>query len=90
MPAHHVTGSGPGWRQYNVAFDCHETGERVMSSRILPALVTAHAELWWFIRKQPAWRLRYLAASGTVLDPLLDQLARDGEITSWTDRKSVV
>lgn len=86
MPAHHLTSRS--WHQYNIVFAGQETGEHVAARFLLPALDAGQAggtmDRWWYIRKQPAWRFRYLAPSGPGLGELLDQLAVRREITSWT------
>jgi len=86
MPAHHLTCRS--WHQYNIVFAGQEPGEHVAARFLLPALDAGQAggtmDRWWYIRKQPAWRFRYLGPPGPGLGELLDQLAVRREITSWT------
>jgi protein-L-isoaspartate(D-aspartate) O-methyltransferase len=86
MPARALAGCG--WHQYNITFTSHGDGERVAAWHLLPALTAAQASgslgQWWYIRKRPAWRLRYLAPPGPGIGALLDHLTSQGEITSWT------
>jgi protein-L-isoaspartate(D-aspartate) O-methyltransferase len=83
MSAHHLT-----WHQYNIVFAGRERAEQVAARHLLPAFTAAQADgsldLWWYIRKQPAWRFRYLAQPGSGLGPVLDQLIEQQNITSWT------
>jgi protein-L-isoaspartate(D-aspartate) O-methyltransferase len=83
MPAHHLT-----WHQYSIVFASHEKAEQIAARHLLPALSAAQADgsldLWWYIRKQPAWRFRYLAEPDSVLGPVLDQFMKQKNITSWT------
>jgi protein-L-isoaspartate(D-aspartate) O-methyltransferase len=83
MPAHHLT-----WHQYNVVFASHEKAEQIAARHLLPALSATQADesldLWWYIRKQPAWRFRYLAQPGSDIGPVLDQFIDQKNITSWT------
>ena len=86
MPARALAGCS--WHQYNITFTSHGDGERAAARHLLPALTAAQASgslsRWWYIRKRPAWRLRYLAPPGPGIGALLDHLTRQGEITSWT------
>jgi protein-L-isoaspartate(D-aspartate) O-methyltransferase len=85
MPARALAGCS--WHQYNITFTSHGDGERVAARHLLPALTAAQASgslsRWWYIRKRPAWRLRYLAPPGPGIGALLDHLTGQGEITSW-------
>ena len=86
MPARALAGCS--WHQYNITFTSHGDGERAAARHLLPALTAAQASgslsRWWYIRKRPAWRLRYLAPPGPGIGALLDHLTSQGEITSWT------
>jgi protein-L-isoaspartate(D-aspartate) O-methyltransferase len=76
------------WHQYNITFTSHGDGELVAARHLLPALTAAQAsrslDQWWYIRKRPAWRLRYLAPPGPGIGALLDHLTSQREITGWT------
>jgi hypothetical protein len=40
---------------------------------------------WWFIRKQPAWKLRYFPGSAAEqVVPVLERLIAQQQILSWT------
>jgi protein-L-isoaspartate(D-aspartate) O-methyltransferase len=87
MPANHVTSWD--WHQYDIVFPDHRTGERVTASHLLPAMTSAQADgtlsQWWYVRKRPAWKLRYLAPAGSLLlDRRLSELAEQGIIAGWT------
>jgi protein-L-isoaspartate(D-aspartate) O-methyltransferase len=86
MPAHPL--AGPSWHQYNISFTSHGDGERAAARHLFPALTAAQASgslgQWWYIRKRPAWRFRYLAPPGPGISALLDHLTSQGEITGWT------
>ncbi|WEH31958.1 thiopeptide-type bacteriocin biosynthesis protein [Streptomyces sp. AM 4-1-1] len=52
------------WRQVHVTFPDWAEAERTALARLVPVLVAAEDEKvissWFFIRKSPSWRLRYL------------------------------
>ncbi|MGH3694844.1 MAG: thiopeptide-type bacteriocin biosynthesis protein [Pseudonocardiaceae bacterium] len=52
------------WRQVNVAFSDWASAEHSALAHLSPLLATAEAEglvaCWFFIRKAPCWRVRYL------------------------------
>ncbi|MFI5689994.1 methyltransferase, FxLD system [Streptomyces sp. NPDC051636] len=75
------------WHQYNVTFADRETGKRVISERLGPALLAAEGtgqiDSWWFMNKQP-WPLRYRAAEPSrQLGSLLSDLVDAGTVVSW-------
>ncbi|GLZ16061.1 hypothetical protein Acsp04_62960 [Actinomadura sp. NBRC 104425] len=55
------------WRQLNVAFPAWTTAERTAVDHLAPLMVAAANEglirSWFFIRKAPCWRMRYLPAT---------------------------
>lgn len=63
------------WLQINLTFADYSTAENAMLDAIWPTLRDFHIDRWWFVRKQPHWRLRLRAASNTTTRGLLDQVA---------------
>ncbi|WP_262016027.1 methyltransferase, FxLD system [Micromonospora sp. Mcm103] len=80
----------PAWRQYTVEFPDPTAAEDVAVSVLAPALAAAQDESvlhgWWYVRKYPAWRWRYLADDPTShrVEDLLETLAGQDRITNWT------
>lgn len=80
----------PIWRQYTVEFSTPSTAEGVAASVLAPALAAAQDEGllhgWWYVRKHPSWRWRYVADDPTshLVEDLLETLAVDDRIVSWT------
>ncbi|MEV4210165.1 methyltransferase, FxLD system [Micromonospora sp. NPDC049662] len=78
------------WRQYTVESADPATAEHVATTLLAPALATAQnagvLHNWWYIRKYPCWRWRYLAddPSSYVVEDLLEKLTVDKLITNWT------
>lgn len=79
------------WRQAVIEFTDRETAVQVAVEHLRPELAAAQADGvitgWWYIRKTPYWRLRYLPGSGH--DPyrlahVLDRLTARGRIVGWT------
>ncbi|MFV2175538.1 thiopeptide-type bacteriocin biosynthesis protein [Actinomadura sp. LOL_016] len=58
------------WRQSNVAFHTWATAEHDAVTHLLPVLARAEEEgligTWFFVRKAPCWRVRYLPGSDTA------------------------
>ncbi|MFJ6140639.1 methyltransferase, FxLD system [Kitasatospora sp. NPDC092286] len=77
------------WHQHNIEFPDRETAQQVVADAIGPALLSAGTggllHGWWYLNKQP-WPLRYLtdAAIPGVINDLLNTLAAQGRIVSWT------
>jgi thiopeptide-type bacteriocin biosynthesis protein len=61
------------WRQVNVVFANWAAAEDTAAWHLLPILADAEDEdliaSWFFVRKHPAWRVRYLPAAGRNDDP---------------------
>lgn len=80
--------SGPAssWRHVLIEFTDPTTAEHVAATTLAPALARADLRGWWFLRKSPAWRLRYQQRhpDTTAVDALLDEMAGRGQITRWT------
>jgi protein-L-isoaspartate(D-aspartate) O-methyltransferase len=77
------------WPQRILNFTDWDQAERTAVERLLPVLADPGLGLaeWSYIRKHPAWRLRYRSGSPEVrqrLDDALAALVRDGLLTSWT------
>ncbi|MEV6639699.1 thiopeptide-type bacteriocin biosynthesis protein [Amycolatopsis sp. NPDC051371] len=47
------------WQQVTVEFTDYAAAEKITADRLRPVMNTV-AKAWWFIRKAPCWRLRYL------------------------------
>lgn len=80
-----------GWAQAVIEFADRETAERVAVEHLRPALAAAQADRvitrWWFVRKTPCWRVRYLPASSHASQRfahVLNGLAAKGRISGWT------
>ncbi|MER7043655.1 methyltransferase, FxLD system [Streptomyces jumonjinensis] len=78
------------WPQRLVEFTRTAETEQTAAREIAPALNTVSdvgvRRTWWFIRKSPAWRIRFRPedADLSVVDDLLDGLRVGGHITNWT------
>lgn len=75
------------WYQVRVQFPDWSTAETVGAARLGPALDQLDAEKavagWWFLRKHPCWRLRFLGANTTAVNHLLEELTNSGAIARW-------
>ncbi len=82
------------WYQVHVQFPDWDTAENAAVTRIGPRLQrlreTSVIAGWWFIRKDPCWRLRIkpgndveLADMKTATNTILDGLTTDGLISRW-------
>src|SRR5579859_4596608 len=94
IPRSQLADRGPlnAWQQLNVAFPDWNGAESLAVASIIPLLAEAEADgqvpSWFFIRKQPAWRIRYrLSGTGhpteTTIWRRLDDLAASGCISGW-------
>ncbi|MCY7341084.1 MAG: thiopeptide-type bacteriocin biosynthesis protein [Pseudonocardia sp.] len=74
------------WRHVLIEFTDPTTAEHVAATTLAPALERAELRCWWFLRKSPAWRLRYQPArpATTAVDEMLDEMADVGQIARWT------
>jgi thiopeptide-type bacteriocin biosynthesis protein len=79
------------WRQVNIIFPDWDQAEPVVLAHLAPRLAVAEAEgavdAWFFIRKRPCWRVRYLPAAPGTADRVsqhLDELTAGGRIDRWT------
>ncbi|MFH8737610.1 thiopeptide-type bacteriocin biosynthesis protein [Streptomyces sp. NPDC017964] len=79
------------WCQANLAFHDWDRAEATALTHLAPLLRAAEdtqaVAAWFFIRKHPCWRLRYLpgTAGEDRLEQGLDALIADGHITGWTE-----
>ncbi|SBT40507.1 methyltransferase, FxLD system [Micromonospora narathiwatensis] len=80
----------PVWRQYTVEFPTPSTAEEVATTVLAPAMDAAQDEGvlhgWWYVRKYPTWRWRYVADDPTshLVEDVLETLAVDDRIVNWT------
>lgn len=79
------------WPQVVIEFADRSVAERVAVKRLRPELTGAQADCaittWWFLRKAPYWRVRYLPDETHARERLvsvLDGLAAEGRIAGWT------
>ncbi|MBQ1041489.1 methyltransferase, FxLD system [Micromonospora sp. C72] len=82
--------STPDWRQYTVEFPDPAAAEHIATTVLAPALAAAQEDGilhgWWFVRKYPSWRWRYIADDPTshLFEDLLETLAVNGRVVNWT------
>ncbi|SCF28898.1 protein-L-isoaspartate(D-aspartate) O-methyltransferase [Micromonospora purpureochromogenes] len=80
----------PAWRQYTVEFPTPSAAEDIAASALAPALTAAQNDGvlhgWWYVRKYPTWRWRYVADDPTshLVEDLLETLAIEDGIINWT------
>lgn len=78
------------WHQYIIEFTDRTSAAHTAARHLAPPLNEAQdaglLHTWWYIRKTPAWRLRYQPEDHgtTVVDDLLAKLTADGHIAGWT------
>lgn len=70
------------WLQVNIEFTNYVEAENVFRTDLWP---TIRAGSWWFVRKTPCWRLRYLPTDGAPdrLRTVLDNMTEDGVLRRW-------
>lgn len=77
------------WPQLLVEWSSWSAAEHTAADHLLPALAAAEREerldRWFFVRKHPHWRLRYLDSISmrTELARLLNELHSSGDVTWW-------
>ncbi|MGW4503675.1 thiopeptide-type bacteriocin biosynthesis protein [Streptomyces sp. NPDC004436] len=64
-----------GWHQANIRFTDYPTSHWIFRAYLLPALRTGPVGNWWFVRKHPHWRLRYLPAPDTAVEDAVRHVA---------------
>lgn len=78
------------WHHYLIEFTDPATAEHTTAHELAPVLNqaqhTGQLRTWWYLRKSPAWRLRYQPTNPdtTVVDTRLIDLAGSGQVASWT------
>jgi thiopeptide-type bacteriocin biosynthesis protein len=80
------------WRQVNIAFPDWHRAEQTALAHLTPVLYAAEdggmLDAWFFIRKRPCWRVRYLPTARTQaqahIEQRLDELASGRHIDDWT------
>jgi thiopeptide-type bacteriocin biosynthesis protein len=81
---HHTDGR---WYQVRATFPDWDTAETTAARTLGPHLdqLTAAGAIdgWWFLRKQPCWRLRFIRPQPAAVNRTLDQLTAAGAILSW-------
>lgn len=88
--------TGPSWRQVSIQFDDYSTAEHTGVNHIGPEMTRAETAgliaSWFFIRKAPCWRLRFLPShdsieqdATTVIHQRLTTLRDAGCIASWVE-----
>ncbi len=88
--------TGPSWRQVSIQFDAWEAAEHTGVTHLGPILTAAEAAglvaSWFFIRKAPCWRLRFLPSDDstaheatTFVHRRLDTLRDADGIGPWVE-----
>ncbi len=81
------------WQQANITLPDWTKAESSALAHLVPLLTAAEADglvsAWFFIRKRPAWRVRYWSTVSTGrieigIGRRLDHLAASGHIVGWT------
>jgi thiopeptide-type bacteriocin biosynthesis protein len=86
---------GSSWRQVFIHFDDYAAAERIGVGHLSPEMIRTEATglitSWFFMRKNPCWRLRFLPAHGSEADATatvhhrLDRLREAGHIIKWVE-----
>ncbi|MPZ64704.1 MAG: methyltransferase [Pseudonocardiaceae bacterium] len=86
---------GPSWLQVFVQFDDYTAAEHTGVTHLRSVMTDAEeaglVASWWFVRKAPCWRLRYLPAhhaeqdAQAFLRQMLDALRATGRIAGWVE-----
>lgn len=77
------------WPQLLIEWTSWAAAERTAAERLLPVLATAEREerldRWFFVRKHPHWRLRYLGDTSTRTELVhrLEELRSSGDVSWW-------
>lgn len=88
MPLDQPTRSeGSGWEQVHVEFIHWDCAEHTAALQLFPLLDTeAGSGGWWFVRKQPCWRMRYRPTDHDAprrIATALDDLVGMSAIRGW-------
>lgn len=94
-PDNESTPTNPAWAQVAVQFDDYTAAEYLGVTHLRPMMASAEKAglitSWWFVRKAPYWRLRWLPAKHTEQDTRifvhqsLDALRSTGHIAAWVE-----
>jgi thiopeptide-type bacteriocin biosynthesis protein len=87
-----MTDDAPAWSQVNIAFADWNRAEQAALTHLAPMMRAAEddgaLDAWFFIRKRPCWRVRYLPVAGndaqTPIEQRLDELVAARHIEDWT------
>lgn len=79
------------WHQVNIAFPDWDRAEQAALAHLVPVLRAAEddgsLDAWFFIRKRPCWRVRYLPSPESEthagIEQRLDELAAERHIDGW-------
>jgi thiopeptide-type bacteriocin biosynthesis protein len=77
----------PSWHQVNVNFPDWDRAEQTSATRLAPRLDNeGQVSAWWFIRKNPCWRIRYQAAPDARprAEQHFGELTAAGHLSGWT------
>ncbi|MGH3803462.1 MAG: thiopeptide-type bacteriocin biosynthesis protein, partial [Pseudonocardiaceae bacterium] len=88
--------TGPSWRQVFIQFNDYSAAEHAGVAHLGPDMTSAEAAgliaSWFFIRKAPCWRLRFLSShdsteqdATTFIHQRLKTLQDSGRIASWVE-----
>lgn len=87
--------TGPSWLQVLVELDDYTAAEHIGVAHLRPVMTAAEeaglVTSWWFVRKAPCWRLRYLPThhaeqdAHAFLHQSLDTLHVTGHIAGWVE-----
>ncbi|WP_020393175.1 thiopeptide-type bacteriocin biosynthesis protein [Kribbella catacumbae] len=75
------------WRQIIVGFTDYASAENITSTELQP-MMEAVTESWWFTRKAPHWRMRYLPLDPAGHDSVregVEALKANGRVSSSTE-----
>ncbi|MGH3854055.1 MAG: thiopeptide-type bacteriocin biosynthesis protein [Pseudonocardiaceae bacterium] len=90
--------TNPPWRQVSIQFDDYSAAEHTGVTHLAPEMTNAETAglitSWFFIRKSPCWRLRFLPShdkterdATTVIHQRLTTLRDACHIASWVDTR---
>jgi thiopeptide-type bacteriocin biosynthesis protein len=81
----------PTWHQVTVEFTDYALAEQAVVAHLWP-IMERSIDSWWFIRKAPCWRLRYLpprhdaeANVRNTVHQALDAFRAAGDIAGWVE-----